>query len=69
MRKIIVLEFVSLDGVIQSPGAPREDNSGGFTYGGWTVPYFDDFSGMEQFGSSERRRGVGHKTPQRTGWP
>ena len=53
MRKIIVLEFVSLDGVIQSPGAPREDNSGGFTYGGWTVPYFDDFSGQvmsEQMG-------------------
>ncbi len=45
MRKIIVLMFVSMDGVIQAPGGPDEDTSGGFKYGGWTVPYFDDFSG------------------------
>ena len=45
MRKIIVLEFITLDGVIQAPGGPKEDTSGGFEYGGWTVPYFDDFSG------------------------
>lgn len=45
MRKIIVLEFISLDGVIQAPGRPNEDTSGDFKYGGWTVPYFDDFSG------------------------
>lgn len=45
MRKIIVLEFMSLDGVMQAPGGPEEDTSGGFKYGGWTVPYFDDFSG------------------------
>ena len=45
MRKIIVLEFVSLDGVMQAPGGPKEDISGGFKYGGWTAPYFDDFSG------------------------
>jgi dihydrofolate reductase len=45
MRKIIVLEFMTLDGVIQAPGGPGEDTSGGFKYGGWTVPYFDDFSG------------------------
>ncbi len=45
MRKIIVLEFITLDGVIQAPGGPEEDTSGDFKYGGWTVPYFDDFSG------------------------
>jgi dihydrofolate reductase len=51
MRKIIVLSFVSLDGVMQAPGGPEEDISGGFEYGGWTVPYSDEFSGklmMEQ---------------------
>jgi dihydrofolate reductase len=42
MRKVIVLEHVSLDGVIQAPGGPKEDPSGGFAYGGWSVPYSDD---------------------------
>jgi dihydrofolate reductase len=45
MRKIIVLSFVSLDGVMQAPGGPEEDTSGGFEYGGWTFPYFDEFAG------------------------
>jgi dihydrofolate reductase len=45
MRKIIVLEFLTLDGVMQAPGGPEEDTSGDFKYGGWTAPYFDDFSG------------------------
>jgi RibD C-terminal domain. len=42
MRKIIVLEFLSLDGVLQAPGAPQEDGSGGFSYGGWIWPYGDE---------------------------
>lgn len=43
MRKVIVLSFITLDGVMQALGAPTEDISAGFTYGGWTVPYFDEF--------------------------
>ena len=53
MRKIIVLSFITLDGVMQAPGGPGEDDSGGFKYGGWTVGYFDDFMGKvmtEQMG-------------------
>lgn len=45
MRKIVVLSFISLDGVMQAPGGSEEDTSGGFKFGGWTVPYWDDFSG------------------------
>ncbi len=45
MRRINVLEFISLDGVMQAPGGPEEDTSGDFKYGGWTAPYFDDFAG------------------------
>ncbi len=42
MRKIIVLSMISLDGVLQAPGGPKEDTSGGFKHGGWSEPYGDD---------------------------
>jgi dihydrofolate reductase len=45
MRKIIVLSMITLDGIIQAPGDPEEDPTGGFRYGGWTAPYVDDFVG------------------------
>jgi dihydrofolate reductase len=45
MRKVIVSEFVSLDGVMQAPGHLDEDRDGGFEQGGWQVPYFDDVMG------------------------
>ena len=45
MRKLIVIEFVSLDGVIQAPSGTDEDTSGGFAYGGWTSPYSDPILG------------------------
>jgi len=53
MRKLIVLSFITLDGVMQAPGGPGEDDSDGFKYGGWSVGYFDDFLGnvmTEQMG-------------------
>ncbi len=42
MRKLVVSEFISLDGVIQAPGGADEDTDGGFTHGGWTHPYWHD---------------------------
>ncbi|HEY6330760.1 MAG TPA: dihydrofolate reductase family protein [Blastocatellia bacterium] len=45
MRRIIVLEHITLDGVIQAGGGPEEDTSGGFAYGGWAAPYDDDILG------------------------
>ena len=57
MRKIFVLSMITLDGVIQAPGDPEEDPTGGFKYGGWTAPYVDDFvnqtMGEQVSGSSD----------------
>jgi len=47
MRKLVVLTFVSLDGIMQAPGGKGEDPSGGFNLEGWTVPYFDEALGDE----------------------
>src|SRR5919109_3807723 len=44
MRKVVVNEFMSLDGVVQAPGAADEDTSGGFRHGGWHMSYFDEVS-------------------------
>jgi len=45
MRKLIVSAFISLDGVMQAPGGPQEDPIGGFRFGGWVAPYFDETAG------------------------
>ena len=53
MRKIVVSEFVTLDGVMQAPGNAEEDREGGFTQGGWTMPYWHDEIGTVIFGSMQ----------------
>lgn len=66
MRKIVVSEFVSLDGVMQAPGGAEEDTEGGFTHGGWVMPYWHDDIGAH-FGESIGRSDallVGRKTWQ-----
>ena len=50
MRKLLVSEFVTLDGVMQAPGGKDEDTDGGFKHGGWTIPYWHDAIG-ERFGN------------------
>lgn len=64
MRKIIVTQFVTLDGVVQAPGGKTEDTSGGFLHGGWSVNYWDDLMGkvMEEFMILPFELLLGHKT-------
>jgi dihydrofolate reductase len=80
LRKIIVLSFITLDGIMQAPGGPEEDTSGSFEYGGWTVPYFDEFSGkiMDEQMSKQSDLLLGRKTFEifasywpnhESGWP
>ena len=79
MRKIIVLEFITLDGVMQAPGGSKEDTQEGFKYGGWTAPFFDDASGKrmeKQMKSADLLLGrltfdifAGYWPKHESGWP
>lgn len=65
MRKLIVVLFITLDGVIQAPGGSEEDTCEGFKYGGWMGPYMDDFSGKvmgEQMSLERSELLLGRKT-------
>jgi dihydrofolate reductase len=64
MRKLIVQTFLTLDGVMQAPGGPEEDDDGGFTQGGWSVTYWDDQMGqvMEEATSKPFAMVLGRKT-------
>lgn len=80
LRKLVVVLFITLDGVIQAPGGSKEDIAEGFKYGGWTGPYMDDFLGkvMDKQMSGRSDMLLGRKTyeifagywPQHAdGWP
>jgi dihydrofolate reductase len=56
VSKLVVAEFLSLDGVMQAPGQPDEDREGGFEHGGWQRPYFDDVAG-QRIGASMAQTG------------
>ncbi|MQA08772.1 MAG: dihydrofolate reductase [Pseudonocardiaceae bacterium] len=64
MRKLVVVTFLSLDGVMQGPGIPDEDRDGGFEHGGWLVPHFDDVLGESITDWHQRMDGLllGRKT-------
>jgi dihydrofolate reductase len=54
MRKLVINTFVTLDGVMQAPGGPEEDTSGGFTHGGWSFGYWDDLMGQRMDASVKK---------------
>ena len=64
MRKLIVSSFVSLDGIMQAPGGPQEDPSGGFNLGGWSFSFWDEVMGgaMTGFDGKDRELVLGRKT-------
>jgi dihydrofolate reductase len=64
MRKLVASAFVSLDGVMQAPGGPQEDPTGGFAYGGWTFPYWDESIDVSAagFDGKDRDLVLGRKT-------
>ena len=64
MRRLIASTFVSLDGVMQAPGGPEEDRTGGFAFGGWTFPFWDEVMGrdMRGFDGKDRELLLGRKT-------
>ena len=64
MRKLIASTMVSLDGVIQAPGGPEEDPSGGFAFGGWSFPFWDDVPDRDMSGldGKDRELVLGRKT-------
>ena len=64
MRKLIASTFVSLDGVMQAPGAPEEDRTGGFAFGGWTFNHWDEAMGrsMNGFDGKDREIVLGRRT-------
>ena len=62
--RIVIIEFMSLDGVVQAPGGPDEDTDGGFAHGGWTHPFRAGLHGLQRRGRERvylpgGRRGVG----------
>jgi len=62
MRKLIASTFVSLDGVMQAPGGPEEDPTGGFPFGGWTFKHFDDDVRLNGFDGKDRELVLGRRT-------
>ncbi|TAN25830.1 MAG: dihydrofolate reductase [Castellaniella sp.] len=64
MRKLIASTFVSLDGIMQAPGGPEEDSTGGFAFGGWTFNYWDEVMGrsMSGFDGKDRELLLGRRT-------